>query len=327
MLNWINKRSLVEYIAEEERMEFGQPDFRFERIAAEDMPDGITPLAQFFMAGSIWLSDDFQVILPVQDEETRKTVMKEIAPHFTDVKLCVSQGEIQEIYMQHVKPGSKMLFHSARSGVIPVMEDLYRHQDFTKTYIGRKRKLLHYTVNRSVLEPYPVAGDSALRAVLQKAYFDRNEQYVLLPLGWTFDESLRDSEALRFLAQIAPCLTLSVDADNNEVVTLHLSREEYKHQIRLNSARPKPPRRNRNHLYLDIGRGLVYVINLTGQPPIHHFDGLKEHRIYRLPKDQRFAEFDHEQGELLPEGDGLFFSEEGIQSMIDAINRELKTDS
>ncbi|QWU13615.1 hypothetical protein SAMN04487895_103292 [Paenibacillus sophorae] len=324
MYDWINKRSLVEYIAQEEQMEFEHKDFRFEKIVTENTPDGITSLAQFFMVGSIWLADNYRIGIPVQDEDVLKLVMSEVAPHFIDVKQCVALGSVKEIYMQNVKPGSRMLFAMAKNGVLPVMGDLYRHHDLSERYIGRKRNVLHYTVNGSALQPYPIPDASALRTVLQKAYFDRNEPYVLLPTGWTFDDSLRDSAALRFFAGFVPCLSLVIDADSNEVITLHLSREESRHQIRLNSARPNPPRRNKDHLYLDIGRGLVYVINLTGQSPILNWDELKESTIYRLPKDQKYAEFDHEYGERLPEGRGLFFGEEWVHAMIDTVNRELK---
>ncbi|AIQ12805.1 hypothetical protein [Paenibacillus durus] len=323
MYDWINKRSLVEYIAQEDQMEFEHKDFRFEKIVTESTPGDITSLAQFFMAGSIWLNDNFQIGIPVHDEEVLKLVVSEVAPHFKEVKQCMAQGEVNVIYMKNVKPGSKMLFASAKNGVLPVMADLYRHRDLSNWYIGRKRNVLHYTVNGNALQSYSIPGTSALRTVLEKAFWGRDEPYVLLPTGWIFDDSLRDSAALRFFAGFVPCLTLVIDADSNEVITLQLSREESRHQIRLNSARPNPPRRNKDHLYLDIGRGLVYVINLAGQSPILNWDELKESTIYSLSKNQKYAEFDHEHGVSLPEGRGLFFSEEWVQAMIDTVNREL----
>lgn len=55
--------------------------------------------------------------------------MDEVAPHFLDVKLCVKEGEIETIYMRHVRPESKALLDSVQTGILPVMEDLYRHRD------------------------------------------------------------------------------------------------------------------------------------------------------------------------------------------------------
>lgn len=56
-----------------------------------------------------------------------------------------------------------------------------------------------------------------------------------------------------------------VDADSNEVVVLRMSENECSHTLKLNSAKPQPPRRHNNYLYLDMGIGLVFAVDLAGQ--------------------------------------------------------------
>lgn len=58
-----------------------------------------------------------------------------------------------------------------------------------------------------------------------------------------------------------------VDADSNEVVVLRMSENECSHTLKLNSAKPQPPRRHNNYLYLDMGIGLVFAVDLAGQLP------------------------------------------------------------
>ncbi|BCG59159.1 hypothetical protein [Paenibacillus sp. URB8-2] len=323
MYDWIKNNSLLEYIAEEDRINFDRPDFRMEKVDMMTIPTSATVLAQLFLSPSVWLNDNIMHEIWGQNEEIRRLIMDEVAPHFLDVKLCVKEGEIETIYMRHVRPESKALLDSVQTGILPVMEDLYRHRDTSLWHHKGRRKLLYYTVKNEAISSSKLPDTQGLEKVLQKAYFDRNEDYRLLPLGWTFDDSLRESAALRFFAGFVPVLTLVVDSETNQVITLGLSREEMKYRVKLNSAKPGPPRRNKDFLYLDMGRGLVYVIHLKEQPPITSWDELKESTVYRLGIDQKFEEFDHEHGESIPEGRGFFFSQDSIQSMVKTVNRAI----
>jgi hypothetical protein len=309
--DWIKGCSLVEYCEKEKRMDFDQPSFHMEKVTMDQFPSTMTALAQYFTAGSIWLTDNFSVGIPGHNEEVRRLIMEELASHFVDVKLCITEGEIETIYMQHVRPESKKLFADAKTSVLPVMEDLYRHHEISEWRHEGRKKLLYYTVNISALKPYDAADTQGLKTVLRKAYLDQGKEFVLMPLGWLFDDSLRDSIALRFFAGFVPSLTLVIDSDSNQVITLQMSREEFRHPVMLNTVKSKLPRRNKDCLYLDIGMGLIYVVNL------------KESTVYRLAEDEEFEGFNHENGEPIPEGVGFFFDQDFIKSMIEVINQNL----
>lgn len=127
-----------------------------------------------------------------------------------------------------------------------------------------------------------------------------------MPVGWVFEDSLRDSALLRFLAGFVPYVTMLVDADSNEVVVLRMGENELSHTLQLNSAKPQPPRRHNNFLYLDMGIGLVFVVDLAGQPAVEDWKDIREKQGYYLPEDSDFADFDHETAAPIPEGIGLF---------------------
>ncbi|MNN67413.1 hypothetical protein D3C81_1830460 [compost metagenome] len=103
-----------------------------------------------------------------------------------------------------------------------------------------------------------------------------------------------------------------------------MAQNELIHKLVLNSAQPQPPRRANNYLYLDIGSGLVYVVNLRVQPPVKDRKGFKDAAVYFLAEGSEFADFNHETAERIPEGRGLFIDEDSLQEMIDAVNRELQ---
>ena len=325
MFEWIQNYSALAYSSKQERMNFDDDNSRFEmnRIMTDE-PTEMSALGQYFTASSVWLSDDFTVVIPMLDEEVQDRVMQEVAPHFSKVKQLVRKGRMESLYLQHMKPESVKLFNENQAGILPVMKDLHRHRDNGDRFSGHKRNLVYYTVKVNVLEPYEEEGAGKLQALLRKAFFgELVTDYGHLPLGWQFDDSLRHSVALRFLAGFAPNLTITVDQDTNEVVMLHLSQKELIHTLDLKSAQPQPPRRRGDHLYLDIGHGLVYVVNLRGQPPVTDRKGFQDAVVYFLAEGSGFADFNHETAERIPEGRGLFFDEESLQAMIDAVNREL----
>ncbi|WP_054939926.1 hypothetical protein [Paenibacillus ihuae] len=325
MFEWIQDYSTLAYSSKQERMKFDE-DSRFEmkRIMTED-PTGMSALGQYFTAASVWLSVEFTVAIPVLDEEVRERIMQEVAPHFAEVKQVVRKGRIETVYLRQLKPGSVKLFDENKAGILPVMKDLYRHHEVGDRYAGRKRSLVHYNVKTAVLEPYRESESVELQALLHTAYFGAEvTEFGLLPLGWQFDDSLKHSVALRFLAGFAPSLTITVDRDTNEVIMLHMSQEELIHKLNLKSAQPQPPRRMGDHLYLDIGHGLVYVVNLRGQPPVKDRKGFQDAEVYFWAEGSEFTDFNHETAERIPEGRGLFIDEDSLQGMIDAVNRELQ---
>lgn len=77
MYDWIKGRSLVEYCEKEKKMDLDMPRFQMEKITIDQRPSRMTALAQYFTAGSNWLTDNFMVGIPGQNEEVRSLIMEE----------------------------------------------------------------------------------------------------------------------------------------------------------------------------------------------------------------------------------------------------------
>lgn len=325
MFEWLNNYSRIDYRAYSRRMDFGgDTGVRFNKVEV-DKPNGITTLAQYFLAGNVWLTDNFRVGIPVRNRKVLQRVMQEVAPHFTDVKQCVRDGFIETVYLQAPRPESLELFKQTETEILPIMKDLYRHQDISVWYSGKKRRLVHYTVNLEVLEPYNGYGIQEVQDLLRTAYFeDGGESFALMPLGWTMGGSLKDSAALRFLAGFVPFLKISVDEENGEVLLLEMSQDEFVHEVYLKTAYPLPPRRQVEYLYLDIGNQLVYVVNLAGQSPVTVWDELHDTQVYYVAEGSGFAEFNHETAERIREGSFVLFEEDKLKLMVEVVNGELR---
>lgn len=329
MYEWLQNHTKVAYYAEEEEFDFDfaeGPGF-VGTLETEHEPAGITALGQYFAAASAWLPGNFVIALPVRDEEVREQVLEEVTPHFEHVRQYTTEAEGESVHIAQLKPASRQLFKDTCTSALPVMEDLYRHHDTSVWLRGAVRTVVYYPVNLEALAPYEAEGIEELQAVLRKLYFEPpGEGTAFTPLGWHFDDSLKHSIALRFFAGFVPHLTLGVDADSREVITLQLSNQEYIRPVRLSGGHLNPPRRSGNYLYLDLGRKLVRVIDLSRQTKLESWADLHEGaQIYRIAQGGDFADFDHLTADPLPGGIGFFYEPSVIRSMLAAVNRELES--
>lgn len=329
MYNWIQSYTRLEYCEEEEPFDFGfaaAPPL-IDRLEPQEQPAEMTALAQYFIAASVWLSEDMYTSIPLRNEEAVKRVLEEVSPHYAEARQYTIAGRGDEMVLRKLKPASRDLFLATTTCVMPLMKDLYRHHDTSGWRNGVKRAVVNYPVNIKALVPYEAEGIRELQELLRKLYLDPpGEDFGLAPLGWKFEDSLKDSLMLRFLAGFAPHLTLAVDAGTLEVISIHLSQEEFSRPVLLRSGWPKPPRRNGDYLYLDLGRKLVYVVDLSKQAKLENWADLHEEaRVYHILPDGDFARFNHLTAEPKPAGVGLFFDTNTIGRMLETINLELES--
>lgn len=173
---WIKDRSLLEYSAKQERFELDRlTDFHVNRLTMDKPPSGMTALGQYFIASSVLDDQSFAQVIPVQDEAIRAILMEQVAPHFTVVREAGHEGVIESFFLEQLRPESKILFEETKTGILPVIQDLYRHKDMSSHYHEGKRQLIHYPVNLELLTPYDAPDVQELQTLLRKFYFKSGE--------------------------------------------------------------------------------------------------------------------------------------------------------
>ncbi|WP_042196662.1 hypothetical protein [Paenibacillus camerounensis] len=75
MFEWIQGHSIVEYCSRQEHMNLGDRSRFVMHTVTTDTPSGMTALAQYFTAGSVLLDLDFNITVPVPDEQLLQQVM------------------------------------------------------------------------------------------------------------------------------------------------------------------------------------------------------------------------------------------------------------
>lgn len=196
--------------------------FNLKKVSFES-PVSMTELARLLSAGSMLLADNMMDVFSAKDETVRSLIMNDIAPHFEDVKIVYVEDEIDVVNMQYLKEESKKMFDTTNNGIIQVIQDLFRTNDMSIWTSGKKRELTQYSVKINELDMYDIPNTKDIKDFFIKGYFDLGEEFNFIPTGWTLEEKLKESKALRFFATFIPCITLVVDASNEQVVMILLS--------------------------------------------------------------------------------------------------------
>lgn len=322
MIDWLKSFSLIEF-QKEERHTFPRGQFEIKKMDAVNNTADMTAMGQYFAAATVWLSEHVMIELPAQDEDAKRLILDEVAPHFANVQQVKTDG-LEAIRMQGLKPTSKDLFQQTVTEALPIVKDLYRYQGINKQHHQGGRTILLYPVDTGKLEPFEPDELQRLRTLLSKAFIEPDKEFNIMPLGWSFDSSLRESIALRFYGSFVPSVTLYVDGDTQEVVLIRLAGRDVKHPVILRQEEPGHTRIAESFLYLYLSGGLVYVIDLRDQATIEKWDDLKSCRLFQLEADMRFSEFDHTSGSKVKEGVGLIFDQDSTRTMMETVNRHIR---
>lgn len=323
MFDWIKGYSLIE-VQDETEYDLTDHRFQMDKLDAVATTTRMTALGQYYVEATIRLSEHMVIDIPVPDEESRRLVLEQIAPHYARVHRVRVAGETEVIRMQELRPEAKVMSKHTHTAVLPLIEDIYRHPIVQEQPRQGIRNLLYYTIANDKLTPYnPMERHELddLQELLTRAFLRSGSGFNMAPVGWTFDANLPQSIALRFYSSFIPVTTVCVDADTAEIVMLQFTNQPIKHPVVITREEFGQTRRVDSFLYYYLSGGLVYVIDLQDQPPIEHWAELKSCTLFRMGADIRFSQFDHASGEQVREGLSLLFDQDTRRTIIETINQ------
>lgn len=323
MEKWIKGYSLIE-VREEAEYDLTDHRFQMDKLDTGAAATRMTAVGQYYVEASIRLSEHMVIDIPVPDEECRRIVLEQIAPHYARVHRVTVAGEAEVIRMQELRPEAKVMSKHTHTAVLPLIEDIYRHPPVQEQPRQGIRNLLYYTMDNDKLAPYNPKERHELddlQELLTRAFLRPGSEFNMAPVGWTFDAALPQSIALRFYSSFIPAITVCVDADTAEIIMLQFTDQPIKHPVVIAREEFGQTRRVDSFLYICLNGGLVYVIDLRDQPPIEHWAELKSCTLLRMGADVRFSHFDHTAGEPVREGLSLIFDPDTLRTIIQTVNR------
>jgi hypothetical protein len=185
-------------------------------------PESMTELATFFIAGSMIVSEEMMVSLPVRYKESETIILEEMAVHFEDVKLVYRNDQLTNINMRLPKRESKALFNISSSETKKMMFDFYRTSELNNWSTPHKRSISHYRILTREIERQEIQSTEKLKQYILREYIRTNESLCLIPSGWNFQDNLKNSLILRFLSSFVPVINIGVDNGKNDVVFIEL---------------------------------------------------------------------------------------------------------
>jgi hypothetical protein len=200
-----------------------QRKFHLKKMSFVDSPSFIDALAIYFIACSVLIDENMMNTLYIRDENTRNLLLNSVAPHFREVKKVYVENKHEVVNMQYVRKESVELFHSNTSHIKQLVHDIYRTKDMSIWQHEGKRDLDYYSVNLSELAPLAIPHTNEIVRYLTIEYLDQDEAFRFIPTGWEFEQSLKNSVALRFFSTFASIITLIVDKTMNQVIMVEIT--------------------------------------------------------------------------------------------------------
>jgi|GEM_PF-6236478 len=192
---------------------------RFEAVLADSLASGpMTALAQFFVAPIMWTDVHAVWHIPVREDGVYRQILCEIAPHF-EKTTKVTTGEAVQVNLQGLREHSKSMFMSLVSDhrLHPIVEDLYaRKADDEQMPAGRTKS---YKVNLQAIAAH-LPQEHAFRELwdfFKHTFIHHQEILILMPVNWTFDETFKDSVAIKAFAGV--CTSMSVQVNEQKRIT------------------------------------------------------------------------------------------------------------
>ncbi|MCP1133338.1 hypothetical protein NKT34_08555 [Paenibacillus polysaccharolyticus] len=215
-MNWctkdIQKHTFVELRDNEE--------LSIDRIHSTSTLDEISFISQYYCLKSLSMGKHAFLQIPIHDTECYETVMGQIVPHFSDVRIVKYSNEITEVNLMSIKESTVNMINIliANNNINPVAYDMfgdnYNNSDLPKEMFN----LDWYTIDLQKINRLNM--DEKLldfSVFLQKTHLVNGDSFAVQVNDWSFNDTLKDRIAFRFLCTLSQTVQLGVDK-NNKVI-------------------------------------------------------------------------------------------------------------
>ncbi|MFS0555106.1 hypothetical protein [Brevibacillus sp. 179-C9.3 HS] len=196
-------------------------ELKIRRVESTLEPHEMSEVCQLFAAYSVITGMDAMSQFPTPNEVAKNLILTEIVPHYTDVKEIYYDGVLQRINVHGIEPSSRKIIQDKLfQGIYPVVTDLYRSKNLNLATSTREVK--YYRVRKEAIRPLYTRETEKVGYFFQHTFFAESGSVFLAPTGWTFENELRESFAIRTFCVFARSLILVVDTQDNCVIGLDI---------------------------------------------------------------------------------------------------------
>ncbi|MFB5197597.1 hypothetical protein ACE198_22260 [Neobacillus sp. KR4-4] len=181
----------------------------------------------FYYAAPDVILEDHRSCLVFRDMDQwlHEVIMKELVPHYNEVKQFFIHGKFEEIQLSELKKESKELVKCLLSqGYFPVVSDLYRGTESTQ--LRGKGNLQYFVIRKESVNPLELQEYERFKQFVIHDSFQKNKPFVLRPAGWKLQEDLRDSITIRYFSNCAEQIVLLVNTLDDSIRAIYIFGEK-----------------------------------------------------------------------------------------------------
>jgi len=137
----------------------------------------------FYYAAPDVILEDHRSCLVFRDMDQwlHEVIMKELVPHYNEVKQFYIHGKFEEIQLSELKKESKELVKSLLSqGYFSVVSDLYRGTESTQS--SGKGNLQYFVIRKQSVNPLELQEYERIKQFVFHDSFQKNKPFVLTPV-------------------------------------------------------------------------------------------------------------------------------------------------
>ena len=197
-------------------------DLNIERLSENKDTYEISDVFLFFASPNIIFNIDFLTALPTPTKFSLNVILNEMAPHYNKVQVIKKKDNITTINLKFLKKHSQRLLNKALlEGVLGgIINDIYRTNEL---HISMHRlNLKYYKVNGKYIQTVKLEGFDRVMEFLESSFLTSGGPFTLSPSGWTLEEELKNSIAIRAFSSFSKEIILVVDSADNTVVAVYI---------------------------------------------------------------------------------------------------------
>jgi hypothetical protein len=195
------------------------PRVEYEKLYIEEPCErNISSLTQYFLAPFILVDSNGILDIPVFDNDIQNIVLKEIAPHFSRVTKVTINNNVN-IRVQKIKESSKIRFLNQvnNRSINAIVNDIYLQES---TRWEGNFTIREYKVNLEAVKKLSDNDILPLWDFFYRTFVRAQENMVILPNGWAFNESFKDRIAVQSFASVCHSMTVIVNQENNLITSI-----------------------------------------------------------------------------------------------------------
>ncbi|WP_248925365.1 hypothetical protein [Paenibacillus hamazuiensis] len=197
-------------------------EMEINKVSSTEAVNDISYIAQYYCFSALAAGKHAFIQIPVHSNENCDIIMKQIAPHFNDIRIITYAKKVTEINLMSIKESTAAIVsksiaeHNFNQIAYEMFGDKFSDDDAPP----KPRTLNWFSVHLDQITKLDMdINQESLARFPQQSHLVKGDSFGVYVNEWIFEDAIKDKLAIRFLASFCKSLQFAVDA-NNKVTEL-----------------------------------------------------------------------------------------------------------